>query len=226
MLKHAKNSIFLLLVLLVGGACSRSISSEEELNAWIRSVDYEHKDTVGTERYFFEVRWLPPEFFILQEHRILNALENQSPDSSENGSYKRLLEIKKNIRANLYFQLTVKAKGNQPELHEMYAMEGANQNRAWLQKLMFGLQKEIFMVSDETDTTELSMYQMENIYGIKAAKNFLLVFPRDGNGNTDLMNSGGPLKIKIKEFGQGTGKMTFSIPWPPDYTTHFLTVDN
>jgi len=222
MLKNGSLYLLVPVLLWVLIGCTKSFKSESELTEWIKSPEYAYKDTASSENYFFEVRWLPNEFFILQEQRILNAM---NPDSSEKDTYAKLMEIKKSIGSNLYFQLTVRAKGNYPELHELHALDGPISNREWLQKLMFGLKKDIFLISGSADTTKLAMYQMENIYGIKASKNFLLVFPRFNANNPDLLEADGPLKIKIKEFGQGSGKLTFTIPWPPRYTADFLIKD-
>lgn len=203
--------------LLLAGCGPTSFDDPDRFREYVQRSDGPFVQTVEHDHVTVTARYAPPEAMALSSvERALeertSVLQNASlSDSSRNA---RLTQIRKRVDErkdaydrSLYFYLTITPTDGDL-VYQTLHQRGYGAYQAWLERLLFGLQKKIMLQTDGGDEVPLSIYRMERSFGTSKARTFLLAFPATFNDRDVRAES---VRLVIEEFGLRTGAVSFDF---------------
>ncbi len=218
----------LLFVSLSGAGCHRTtrFTSLDQLAQHLNSDHSPYLRTTVTNGVRVSLKYLPTEAVMLGELRqhlenkqkLKSNGEMREPERTKalNKLESELRDRRESYERHLHFQLTLKYEDPDKNIVQD-GLQGAQQNYGlWLQKLTFGLQKQLSLETDILGQIPLELYHMEPTFGVNRNISFMLVFPSQHNGQ-NVLESNSQLTLKISEFGLNTGPVVFEYLLPlPD----------
>lgn len=111
---------------------------------------------------------------------------------------------------SLYFHLSIGFEDQSKDLVYDKMRGGREAYSTWLQKLMFEMKEFIHLKTASGDSIPPDLCHMERSYGLHKSRSFLLMFP------SPLLNGHKvqKLTLRLREFGLGTGQMSFKVKIP------------
>ncbi|MFV1883190.1 MAG: hypothetical protein ACMZ7B_01675 [Balneola sp.] len=203
-----------LLGLVVIGCSGNEIRSLEELEQMAQNPTPDLRKEVVQGPFKFTINYLPPEVLLLNEYKYLEELKERGAE--EEAIQKQIAFInlyKKSYASTLQFKVIITPEDGSDLIYEKM-QQGFGAYSEWLQKLLFGIKEEITLVTPDGQEVPLIGYQMDRNYGVAKSRSFLLTFPKSWNGKE--IEEHDSFKIRIDEFGLGTGRVTvkYSTPLP------------
>lgn len=207
-----------LLLIFFNISCEKKVFEPAEYEAYIRSDESPYLNTVIKNGVKISLRYMPAEALLLSHYKYytqeLNSISGDSTISQTvklnriEEQKKRLINYEKAFKTSLHFLLTIVFEDNQRDIEYQ---NGGNfeQYSNWLQTLLFRFEEFIYIQSDAFGELHPSLCHMERIYGGFKHRNILVQFPKylDGNNLLDKM----PIEVCLKEFGLGSGPVTFKF---------------
>jgi len=112
--------------------------------------------------------------------------------------------------SSLYFHLRIGFEDQHRDLVYDKMRAGHHAYSEWLHKLTFEMKEFIHLETASGETIPPDLCHMERSYSLHQNRSFLLMFPSPlQNGRKDQK-----LTLRLREFGLGTGQMSFQIKIP------------
>ncbi len=182
------HKVFFLLMLLVFISCQRKMTKDEYMvmlndkeNGIVQTFE---KGNVVIKAQYLPEEWMASQFL------------------GENLTREKIDSIKRNITNNIYFSLKFSANGK--DLLSNVATNKA-QFGTLVNELAFGLNDNLFLITENRDTLELVDQHFSRYYGMADANHVLLIF------NKENITIDQDLKLKLKDIGIRTGDMSFNF---------------
>jgi glucose dehydrogenase len=185
-----RNSLLVMLLLLIFSSCSKTFDSQEEMNAYLLDEDngYNYKKTVAGVDYVLQYR--PTDLMVKQE--LSDKIDAAQVD-----------KLRQKYNKYLYFNLSM-SKNNQ-ELLNNVASDKAKFGQM-VNDLAFGMEDKVHLYTPEKDTLAMTDFIYPRMYGMSNATSIMVVYPRDSEFmNRDYLN------FVIQDLGMDTGDIKFKI---------------
>ncbi|GEM_PF-6260830 len=204
-------AMILLIVLFAGWQSEQSHSFEQvaDLKQYLKGNDPSVMSSQTSGAYRFTLRYLPPEFFALEELEALEANDSAMPDRKNEATEK----LKRYTDA-LYFRLTIAPENGRDLVFDPPVSAQKLGYQGWLQKLMFGLHEHVELSTAQHSEVELVTYHMDRNFGVAPSRSFLLVFPKRVEEEQLTSHAQRFLELRIEEFGLETGPLEFRFELP------------
>ena len=184
------------------GGCDKAVfDTPEELQSYIRNVDGPFSQQIEREGVVFTLRYVPPAAF--------HTSDLAGGDFQASSAASRSREEEK-LGQMLHFVLTIEPEEGDLVFARMRASRTTYS--AWLEQLLFNMDKAISLHVPGAAPVPLSTYHMERTYGTQPGRSFMLVFPSRWQKH-DLRSIRG-LELRVAEFGLRTGSISFDLPHP------------
>lgn len=205
----------ILLTLCISVACTKyEVNSLEQLEEIAVSPPEELRKVITQGDFTFTIDYLPTEVLLLSEYKHLKELEERNATDQAIAEQKEYItQYRKGYDSSIQFKVTITPIGDFDLIYAKMG-NGFDSYSQWLQKLLFGIQEDMYLETEEGEEVPLGNYQMDRNYGTSKSRTFLLSFPIEWNGKQLLEED--QLKLRIDEFGLGTGRITagFELPLP------------
>lgn len=205
----------LILTVSAGTGCSKyEVNSLEQLEEIALAPPEELRKVITQGDFTFTIDYLATEVLLLSEYKYLKELEERKATEQAIAKQKEYItQYRKGYDSSIQFKVTITPVGDYDLIYAKMG-NGFDSYSQWLQKLLFGIQEEMYLETKEGEEVPLSNYQMDRNYGTIKSRTFLLSFPIEWNGKQLLEED--QLKLRIDEFGLGTGRITagFELPLP------------
>lgn len=224
--QKAKRHIIILIwiFLLLGCSKAKTFNDLDEFEKYIKGDGSPYLQTVTKNGIVVSLRYITTEAMMLSAYRqYLETREKLIEDTSLskeqrinklNDVKKELLKQKGTYEQSLYFHLTIGYEDTSKDIVYEKMKVGYGTYSQWLQKLMFSLKEYVSLQSDAIGKIPLDMYHMERTFGMRKSRTFLLMFPVNFNKQDVLASENKWLELRVKEFGLGSGMLTFSFKLP------------
>jgi hypothetical protein len=185
-----KNSLLLIMLVLIVSSCSKTFETQEEMNDYIKDENngYSYKKTIVGVDYVLQYR--PTDLLVKQE-----LGDNNNPTQVD--------KLRQKYNKYLYFNLSM-SKNNQ-ELLNGVARDKAKFGQM-VNELAFGMEEKVHLYTPEKDTLAMADFIYPRMYGMSNATAIMIVYPRDAKYlNQD------HLSFVIEDLGLYTGEVKFKI---------------
>lgn len=216
--------LFIGIIALLGCDNTKTFNDIDEFEKYVKGDNSPYLQTVTQNGIKVSLRYMPTEAMMINEYRHFlesrekllkdNLLSKEQQKSKLNNLKNELLERKKAYGQSIYFHLTIGYEDESRDIVYEKMRFGHGAYSEWLQKLMFALQESIYLETHSIPDIPLNMYHMERTFGMRKSRTFLLVFPVQFNGHNVLGGDNEWLKLRVNEFGLGTGQLTFTYKVP------------
>lgn len=185
-----KNSLLLLILLLIVSSCTKTFETPEEMNDYIKDEDngYNYTKTVMGVDYALQYR--PTDLLVKQE---LGEKYNDTV----------VKQLREKYNKYLYFNLSM-SKNNQ-ELLNGVARDKAKFGQM-VNELAFGMEEKVHLYTPEKDTLTIADYIYPRMYGMSNSTSIMIVYPRDAK-----FMSQDYLNFVIEDLGLDTGDIKFKL---------------
>jgi len=214
---------FVVIVLISSIGCEKRFTDIDEYEKYVRSDDSPYVQHVIKNGVKVRVRYLPTDVLLIQNYRHYKELEKQMRSDTSLTPAQReqaLREAQHEIRTaretynnSLYITMTIGYEDGKRDI-EYERTEGATDYGSWLDRLLFRMNEYIFIETPTIHEVPLALYNMDRSFGITKDRSFLLMFARHFNEQDLLEKKNSWIKLHVKEFGSGTGGLTFELPLP------------
>jgi hypothetical protein len=109
--------------------------------------------------------------------------------------------------SHLYFHLSIGFEDQSRDLVYDKMRAGRQAYSEWLQKLTFEMNEFIYLETASGDSIPPDLCHMERSYGLHKTRSFLLMFSLPLHNDRKDQK----LVLRLKEFGLGTGQMSFQV---------------
>jgi hypothetical protein len=185
-----RNSLLLLILLLIVSSCNKTFDTVEEMNDYIKDEDngYNYTKTVMGVDYVLQYR--PTDLLVKQE-------------LSEKHNDTLVKQLREKYNKYLYFNLSM-SKNNQELLNSVA------QNKAkfgqMVNDLAFGMEEKVHLYTPEKDTLAMADFIYPRMYGMSNSTSIMIVYPREKEYmNQDYLN------FVIEDLGLDTGDIKFKL---------------
>jgi hypothetical protein len=159
-------------------SCGTSvINSEKEFLSYLDNPDNGYVKTREYENVGFKVKYLPNEFFLMNEMKYADSPLSETEQDS-------IINLYSQTRT---FLLTIKAESNSGKDIMFYGITSEEAYRERFEKLNFGLGEYIHLKTDK-NKYKPSLINLENVYGLSKNRNINIVFAPKTE-NDDLFTS-------------------------------------
>jgi hypothetical protein len=185
-----KNSLLLIMLVLIVSSCAKTFETQEEMNEYIKEENngYSYKKTIVGVDYVLQYR--PTDLLVKQE-----LGDNNNPTQVD--------KLRQKYNKYLYFNLSM-SKNNQ-ELLNGVARDKAKFGQM-VNELAFGMEEKVHLYTPEKDTLAMADFIYPRMYGMSNATSIMIVYPRDKKYMTqDYLN------FVIEDLGLDTGDIKFKL---------------
>ena len=211
-------SLFFLIALFAG--CEKHFNSIEEYEKYVKSEDSPYAQTITRNGVKVTLRFLPTDVLMInqlkayEEEKIKVVRDTSLSAEQKNGWIKKekneLAQYRKNYDNGVHFMLTFVYEDEDKDIVYEKGRAGFESYNEWVQKLLFKLDKYIYINSETAGEIPPSLIHTERNFGIFRHTNTLFEFTKSVN-NTEINDEDGNVKIIVKEFGLGTGPLIFDF---------------
>jgi hypothetical protein len=185
-----KNSLLLLLSLLLFSSCSKTFDTQQEMNDYIKDPDHGYSYTKTIVGVDYELQYRPTDALVKQE------LGDKHDD-------KQVEILRQKYRKYLYFNLSM-SKNNQ-ELLNGVARDKAKFGQM-VNDLAFGMEEKVQLYTPSKDTLAMADFIYPRMYGMSNSTSIMIVYPRDEKYmNQDYLN------FVVQDLGLDTGEIKFKL---------------
>lgn len=190
-----KNSLFLLILILVISSCSnKEFDTTEEIFAFISEEDNGYcykKEVNGVD---FTLQYRPTDLLVQQE-------------LGDSISEKKVKQLREKYNKYLYFNLSMSLNGQELLSN---VVRDKQQFGQMVNDLAFNMNQKVHLYTPEKDTLVMTDFVYPRMYGMTKATTILIVYPRDKQFlNEDYLN------FTIEDLGLNTGEVKFKINTQP-----------
>lgn len=189
-----RNSLLLILIIIISSCGNKSFDTTEEIVAFISNEnnEYCYKKEVNGVTYTLQYR--PTDLMVQQELR-------------DSKSEKKVIELRNKYNKYLYFNLSMSL--NQQELLNNLIRD-KQQFGQMLNDLAFNMNQKVHFYTPEKDTLAMTDFVYPRMYGMTDATTILIVYPRDKQFlKEDYLN------FTIEDLGLNTGEVKFKVKTQP-----------
>lgn len=189
-----RKQLILPLLFLCLWACSRQVEDVSELQSYLQK---ENNGLMKTKKHGpleMTVTYRPADLLIAQE------LDGKTFAKEKADS------LRSHYDRYAYFLLQLSAGGKDLENYSVWGQQGYG---AGIQRLAFGMNNKVHLLTNLQDTIPVGDYLYQRTFGVGASSDLLFVF------NRDQLKDSESFKFVLQDFGLNTGKQQF----------HFKTAD-
>lgn len=185
-----RNSLFLLLIVIVSSCGNKSFDTAEEMVTFISDEENEYcykKDVNGVT---YTLQYRPTDLLVQQE-------------LGDNASEKKVKQLREKYNKYLYFNLSMSLNGQ--ELLSNVVRDKA-QFGQMVNDLAFNMDQKVHLYTPEKDTLSMTDFVYPRMYGMTNNTSILIVYPRDKNYLKEEY-----INFTIEDLGFYTGEVKFKI---------------
>lgn len=189
-----RNSLFLILMVVISSCGNKSFDTAEEVSAFISDEDNEYcykKDVNGVT---YTLQYRPTDLMVQQE------LEDSI-------SEKKVKQLRVKYNKYLYFNLSMSLNGQELLSN---VVRDKQQFGQMVNDLAFNMDQKVHMYSPIKDTLAMTDFVYPRMYGMTNSTTILIVYPRDKRFlKEDYLN------FTIEDLGLNTGEVKFKVKTQP-----------
>ena len=203
-------------LLLFTVSCHNSFSDVQSFEEHLKQPDSPLTISKIANGVKLQARWVPTDGMMLNDYRRLRQQEERlfrdsaltviERDAMVRDLRQKLKKKRQGYRNSHYINLTISYEDEAKDVVYTSMQKGFGEYSQWLQKLLFGLNKMIYLQDKAGQKTELDTYHFERTYGMSKSRTLLLMFP------SDPLQAPTSIDLVIEEFGLGIGqqRLTFT----------------
>lgn len=189
-----RNSLFLLLIVIVSSCGNKSFDTAEEMVTFISDEENEYCYKKEVNGVTYTLQYRPTDLLVQQE-------------LGDNASEKKVKQLREKYNKYLYFNLSMSLNGQ--ELLSNVVRDKA-QFGQMVNDLAFNMDQKVHLYTPEKDTLSMTDFVYPRMYGMTNATTILIVYPRD----KQLLKED-ELNFTIEDLGLNTGEVKFKIHTQP-----------
>ncbi len=190
-----KNSLFLLMLILVISSCSnKEFDTTEEIFAFISDEDNGYKYSKEVNGVDFTLQYRPTDLLVQQE-------------LGDSLSEKKIKQLREKYSKYLYFNLSMSLDGKELLSN---VVRDKQQFGQMVNDLAFYMNQKVHLYTPEKDTLAMTDFVYPRMYGMTNATTILIVYPRDKQFLKE-----GYLNFTIEDLGLNTGEIKFKVQTQP-----------
>ncbi len=190
-----KNSLFLLILILVISSCSnKEFDTTEEIFAFISDEDNGYKYSKEVNGVDFTLQYRPTDLLVQQE-------------LGDSLSEKKIKQLREKYSKYLYFNLSMSLDGKELLSN---VVRDKQQFGQMVNDLAFYMNQKVHLYTPEKDTLAMTDFVYPRMYGMTNATTILIVYPRDKQFLKE-----GYLNFTIEDLGLNTGEIKFKVQTQP-----------
>lgn len=189
-----RNSLFLLLIVIVSSCGNKSFDTAEEMVTFISDEENEYCYKKEVNGVTYTLQYRPTDLLVQQE-------------LGDNASGKKVKQLREKYNKYLYFNLSMSLNGQ--ELLSNVVRDKA-QFGQMVNDLAFNMDQKVHLYTPEKDTLSMTDFVYPRMYGMTNATTILIVYPRD----KQLLKED-ELNFTIEDLGLNTGEVKFKIHTQP-----------
>lgn len=187
-----KNSLFLLILILVISSCSnKEFDTTEEIFAFISEEDNGYCYKMEVNGVSYTLQYKPTDLMVQQE---LNGKLNEP----------EIVRLRNKYSKNLYFNLSMSIQGK--ELLSNTAID-RNKFNQLVNDLVFNMPEKVSLLSAKKDTLSIIDCIYPRMYGMSNSTTILIIYPRDKEILKEEY-----IYFIVQDLGLNTGEIKFKIP--------------
>lgn len=189
-----RNSILLMLIIIISSCGNKSFDTAEEISAFISDEDNEYcyKKEVNGVTYILQYR--PTDLLVKQE-------------LGDSLTEKKVKKLREKYNKYLYFNLSMSLNGQELLSN---VVRDKQQFGQMVNDLAFNMDQKVHLYSPVKDTLSMTDFVYPRMYGMTDATTILIVYPRDKRFlKEDYLN------FTIEDLGLYTGEVKFKVQTQP-----------
>lgn len=228
--------LFLWILTILGCNKTKTFNDLENFEKYVKGDNSPYLQTISKSGRKVSLRYMPTDAMMINSYRqyleVRTKLQEDTLLSKEQRISKlddaknEVLRRKNTYDQSLYFHLTIGFEDDSKDIVYDKMQKGYEAYSHWLQKLMFNLQQYIYLQTAAIDEIPLGLYHMERTFGMRKSRTFLLMFPAQFNEQHVSDPDNDWLKLRIKEFGLGTGTLTLEFKLPFEVVRFQIGIQN
>jgi hypothetical protein len=190
-----RNSIYLLLILVITSCGSKTFDSTDELLEYISNEDNNYKYSKSVNGVEYVLQYRPTDLLVQQE------LGDENKDKNE------IEKLRKKYSKFLYFNLSMSM--NNKELLSNVVSD-KEQFGQMVNDLAFNMDDKVHVFTPQKDTLAMTDFVYPRMYGMTNSTTILIVYPRDKEFLKEEY-----LNFTIEDLGLYTGEVKFKVQIKP-----------
>jgi hypothetical protein len=185
-----RNSLFLLLVLIISSCGNKSFDTAEEIVAFISDEDNEYCYKKEVNGVTYTLQYRPTDLLVQQE-------------LGDSISEKKVKQLREKYNRYLYFNLSMSLNGQELLSN---VVRDKQQFGQMVNDLAFNMDQKVHLYTPVKDTIAMTDFVYPRMYGMTNATTILIVYPRDKQFlKEDYLN------FTIEDLGLNTGEVKFKV---------------
>jgi hypothetical protein len=185
-----RNSLFLLLVLIISSCGNKSFDTAEEIVAFISDEDNEYCYKKEVNGVTYTIQYRPTDLLVQQE-------------LGDSISEKKVKQLREKYNRYLYFNLSMSLNGQELLSN---VVRDKQQFGQMVNDLAFNMDQKVHLYTPVKDTIAMTDFVYPRMYGMTNATTILIVYPRDKQFLKDDY-----LNFTIEDLGLNTGEVKFKV---------------
>lgn len=189
-----RNSLFLLLLLIISSCGNKSFDTAEEMVTFISDEENEYCYKKEVNGVTYTLQYRPTDLLVQQE-------------LGDSPSEKKVKHLREKYNKYLYFNLSMSLNGQELLSN---VVRDKQQFGQMVNDLAFNMDQKVHLYTPEKDTLSMTDFVYPRMYGMTNATTILIVYPRDKQ-----FLSEDELNFTIEDLGLNTGEVKFKVHTQP-----------
>jgi hypothetical protein len=185
-----RNSLFLLLLVIISSCGNKSFDTAEEMVAFISDEENEYCYKKEVNGVIYTLQYRPTDMLVQQE-------------LGDTRSEKKVKQLREKYNKYLYFNLSMSLNGQELLSN---VVRDKQQFGQMVNDLAFNMDQKVHLYTPEKDTLSMTDFVYPRMYGMTNATTILIVYPRDKQFLKD-----DELNFTIEDLGLNTGEVKFKV---------------